>query len=219
MSSGKMLGLSLASLLIVGLVHAAPDAPRAAPVVDGRLSVRFENTSLEAAVEQLAAGIGARVEWRGEPGDDTVSADLVDVSIAEALERVLSPRSYFVVTAGGTGAIRRIVIMLGQLDARRPLPRADGAAMAPEVPGTISEADGVDVAVLTRLDDPDPVVRRSVLDYVRAIGPENAHREMILARLASDPDRRLREEVLRFRRDVVPGRERALDGRKAVLPR
>jgi hypothetical protein len=48
-----------------------------------------------------------------------VSIDLAEVPFAEALERMLQPRSYFVVTAGRTGALRRVVVMLGDVGPRR----------------------------------------------------------------------------------------------------
>jgi hypothetical protein len=58
--------LLTAALLAAIPAHAAPGvSPPAVQVANGRVSVRFVNTPLEAAVEQLAASVGARVEWLG----------------------------------------------------------------------------------------------------------------------------------------------------------
>lgn len=206
----RRLVLLLAPLLIGGLVHAAPSGPGSAvEVANGRVSVRFVETPLQAAVEQLAASVGARVEWLGATEGTTVSTDLTDVSIAEALERVLRPHSYFVVTAGRTGALRRVVVMLGGLGGGRAadsVPVSHPWPPLPEEPSAIANPDGVDASAMARLDDSDPAVRRSVLDYVRAVGQDDPRRDMVLSRLLSDPDPQLREEALELHGGFAPAR-------------
>src|SRR5262249_7438134 len=114
MATIRPLVLIVVSLLIDGSSHSAPtELASAMEVAEGHVSVRFVNTPLETAVEQVARSVGAQVEWLGAIGQTIVSTELANVSIAEALERVIRPHSYFVVTDGRTGAVCRIVVMPG----------------------------------------------------------------------------------------------------------
>jgi hypothetical protein len=199
--------LLVAALLIGGRVHGAMSDVR---VVKGRVSVRFVNTPLETAVDRLAASVGADVEWLGAAKGATVSTDLSDVSIPDALERVLRPHSYFVVTAGETGALRRVVVMPGEFGARRAVtvPGFVPASPTGQKEDTFPYSDALGASVLARLDDPDPVVRRSVLDYLRTVGPDDPRRGVVLSRLLSDPDRELRAQALELHGGFGPARNR-----------
>ncbi len=205
MSAMSRLVLLLAALGTATPALAAPGAPSAAvQVANGRVSVRFADTPLEAAVEQLAASVGARVEWRGTVDKTAVSTDLADVPFTEALERVLHPRSFFVVTAGQTSMIRRVVVLLGACDAHGALPVPPAVPHPRAEPRAFPNPGGLDSPVMMLLEDPDPTVRRSMLDHVRALDQGDPRRDVVLSRLLSDPDEQLRDDALQLHGGFVP---------------
>src|SRR5262249_37953608 len=110
MSLMMRLTVGIALILAGRAVHAASGP--LVRTVNGPVTARFVDAPLASAIRQLAATLGAQVEWHGAVDDITVSTDLSDVPVDEALERVLSPHSYFVVTTNGGRTIRRIVVMM-----------------------------------------------------------------------------------------------------------
>lgn len=180
----------------------------AVTVAGGRVCVSFVDEPMAAAIERLATGLGAQVEWLGTPDRTNVSTDLRDVAVDEALDRVLRTHSYFVVAAKRTGAVRRIVVLGGTSaageDAAVPEP---ASALSRSSRASLDDTD-LDPSIKARLLDPDPTVRRSVLDYLRVLAPDDPHRDVVLSRLVADPDRLVRDEALPLLAGVRSARPR-----------
>lgn len=166
-----------------------------------RISVRFAATPLATAVSEIATRAGATVEWLGQPEATTVSVELTEVSLDEALDRLVRPRSYFLVTTGNSSAPRRIVIMPGTEGRAQ---RAPMAAVRPaarsQAPSTVLDPEATSPAagVLAALDDPDPRIRHQLLEQARDFDPRDPRRDLILSRLRDDADATLRTEANRL---------------------
>lgn len=177
---------TLALFTAVALLSAVPT--NAAPSETPRVSIRFEATPVEAAVAQLGARIGAALEWRGGNDPRTVSVELSDVPLAEALERVLATRSFFVVSRAHSATPQRIVVLPAPGDE----PRTATAHRAPQpvAPASTGDPEQEDphAPSLAVLDDPDPTLRRSMLEYASALPPGDSRRDAIVGRLMNDPD-------------------------------
>ncbi len=170
-----------------------------------RISARFAATPLAAALAEVAGQAGAHAEWQGEPDRAPISITLTGVTFDEALRRLLQRHSYYVIGEEGGETARRVIVLAGHARAAATVSvvSASGtntAAATQRSPGT-----GESESPATALDDPDPAVRRRLLELVRSFDPHDPRRMMVLARLRDDPDPGLRAAA----RDLVEARTTA----------
>ena len=108
-----MFGPILALAVVVSILGPGParaDQPQQVEYRDDRLTLHAHDAPVVAILDQLKRQSGAEVH--GEPAQASVSADLEDVPLREALERILGARS-FTLTYGDNGRLKAIELKGG----------------------------------------------------------------------------------------------------------
>ena len=96
----------------------APAREQSLPVTairvdSGRVSAHIEAAPLGTVMDELARLTGATVEWRAGRDEAPVSVQFSELSLGDAVTRVLGMRNHFLVVerADGSARLRRIVIV------------------------------------------------------------------------------------------------------------
>lgn len=186
-------------LYMLALTVVAAWIPSAVSASD-RVSIRITATPVTSALSMIGDMANASVEWLGEPETRLLTLDLRDVSLDEAVDRILGRRSRFIVAAAATGAPRRIVVLP---------PSTPNSSRSPDTtpihdPDIEDDGGKVPASALRDLDHEDPAVRQRLLHQVRDFHPSDVRRAMILDRLLTDGDVQLRAEAAELAGGEVP---------------
>jgi len=188
------LSRSVAILGVLAMAALGETAPGSARLTlrDGRLSAEIAAAPLAQVMAEIGTLAGAEVLWRGAAPDDRVSASFTDVPAAEAIERLLRPRSFFVVGGAGPASIRRVVIL-----ADGPgTPRPEGTPAVERPPAVVDEQP--DAAVAAATAPGDPATRLRAIDALAEVAAHDPGAWMVLTQLStSDADRAVREAARR----------------------
>ena len=146
-----------------------PSLPLTAIRVDsGRVSAHIEAAPLGTVMDELARLTGATVEWRAGRDEAPVSVQFSELSLGDAVTRVLGMRNHFLVVgrADGSARVRRIVIVSTPSPSRAfptrlPASRDWTGPPSSEVARQVGAAD--DTPSTPPLADYDPVAHQQML--------------------------------------------------------
>ncbi len=190
-------------LLTVSLLVLRPAALGAEPTAAevrlerGRLTLRVAEMPLAELLAELERQSGATI--RGAVPARTVTADLSDVPLAEALDTLLGKES-FMLTYGGDGSVRAIALLAAGTAPAPPPPSAPSPAATPG--GTVPLAEEqrqatvlqrpvtVSPALAQAVGEEQPSVGRLLHAAVgeRRAGLRAEARDAVLATFARDPE-------------------------------
>lgn len=118
-----------------GEPHPADPIPKALALEGGRLTVNLTSTSLREVMEEIGRCTGVEVSWLGKGTGRTVSVNLSDLSVVDAVRRILRKENYvlFYTSTEDTEKLSRVLILprdAGTGNAQGAAGRGDSAIRA-----------------------------------------------------------------------------------------
>lgn len=74
--------------------HPADPVPKVLALEEGKITVKITSTSLREVMEEVGRLIGVEVSWSGKGTGRTVSVNLSDLSVEDAVRRILRKENY-----------------------------------------------------------------------------------------------------------------------------
>ncbi len=184
-----------ALLLFIPLAHAGPRAgvpenPAASAVVlkDGRITVSASNAELLALLNEIAKRVPFELTGKA-PGDERVSVSFKNLTIEEALQRILKRRNYLIVyeeearyKKGGGAGIKKVILLPKGSKTDKTGKQAVRLPVAPGAPPHVQDtqdASAVAGEIIRDLLHDDPQIQtqgvtrlRQHIDELRNLDPE-----------------------------------------------
>ena len=179
--------------LLAGLTVAGPAAGATSLTMalhGGLLTADVAGTPVSRVMQEVGRLTGAEVRWLGAVGEEPISVRFTDVPLADAIARLVGPRSFLLVAsaAGALPPITRVVILAS---GERPV-------LEPETPRVRSEdAEGA-LDAAAALAPQAPAARRRAIDELARVAQQEPQAWMVLTELSRhEPDRAVREAARR----------------------
>jgi hypothetical protein len=102
--------------------HPVRRVPKALALEQGRLTVKTSSTSLRQVMEELSSLTGVEVSWLGKGMGRTVSVNLSDLPVEDAIRRILRKENYvlFYTSREGSDELSRVLILPRDTGTKQP---------------------------------------------------------------------------------------------------